>query len=91
MPLHGPSQPVPIDNVRRITNGFRGRLGIAIAEELWLRGADVIHIQGDGALKPQPFIPCRVAGTYDYRAVVANRGEETGAEGEQVAWLAGRR
>lgn len=75
----GPT-PVPIDNVRRITNRFKGRLGIAIAEELWLRGADVTHIQGDGALRPEPFVPCRIARTYDeYREAVSEVIAETGA------------
>jgi phosphopantothenoylcysteine decarboxylase / phosphopantothenate---cysteine ligase len=66
----GPT-PVPIDGVRRITNRFRGRLGIAISDELHLRGADVLHIQGDGARLPEPYVPCRVARTYDdYRELV---------------------
>lgn len=75
----GPT-PVPIDNVRRITNRFRGRLGVEIAGELWLRGAEVVHIQGDGAIRPQPFVPCEVARTYDeYRAKVGEALARTGA------------
>ena len=67
----GPT-PVPIDGVRRITNRFRGRLGIAIAEELHLRGADVLYIQGDGAVRPPAYVPHRVARTYDeYRTAVS--------------------
>jgi phosphopantothenoylcysteine decarboxylase / phosphopantothenate---cysteine ligase len=66
----GPT-PVPIDGVRRITNRFRGRLGIAIAEELHLRGADVLYVQGDGAVRPPHHVPHCVARTYDeYRAIV---------------------
>src|SRR5439155_21358165 len=35
------------------------------------RGADVLHIQGDGAQLPEPYVPCRVARTYDdYRELV---------------------
>jgi phosphopantothenoylcysteine decarboxylase/phosphopantothenate--cysteine ligase len=60
----GPT-PVPIDNVRRITNRFRGRLGICITEELYLRGADVILIHGDGAFRPPKHLPYIVARTYD--------------------------
>jgi len=68
----GPT-PVPIDNVRRITNRFRGRLGIRIAEELWLRGADSLLIHGDGAFKPPKHIPYVVARTYDdYSRIVMN-------------------
>jgi phosphopantothenoylcysteine decarboxylase/phosphopantothenate--cysteine ligase len=66
----GPT-PVPIDGVRRIVTRFRGRLGIAIAEELYLRGAAVSCIHGDGALRPPSWLPYRVARTYDdYRALV---------------------
>ena len=36
----GGTTPVPIDGVRRIVNRFRGRLGIAVAAELHLRGAE---------------------------------------------------
>jgi len=67
----GPT-PVPIDGVRRITNRFRGRLGIAIAEELHLRGADVLYVQGDGAVRPPRHVPFCVARTYDeYRSLVS--------------------
>jgi phosphopantothenoylcysteine decarboxylase/phosphopantothenate--cysteine ligase len=66
----GPT-PVPIDGVRRITNRFRGRLGVAIAEELHLRGADVLYVQGDGAVRPPEHVPHRIARTYDqYRTLV---------------------
>lgn len=66
----GPT-PVPIDGVRRITNRFRGRLGIEIARELHLRGADVMLIHGDGAYPVPAEIPHRIARTYqDYRAMV---------------------
>ncbi len=49
--------PAPIDNVRRITNRFRGRLGIEIARELVLRGADVRLILGAGAVPSPAYIP----------------------------------
>ena len=38
----GGATPVPIDNVRRITNRFTGRLGIEIAHELYLRGGKCV-------------------------------------------------
>ncbi|MEK8021273.1 MAG: phosphopantothenoylcysteine decarboxylase [Candidatus Parabeggiatoa sp.] len=60
----GPT-PVPIDNVRRIINRFRGKLGINILEELYLRGADVQLIHGDSGSLPPKHLPYVVAKTYD--------------------------
>lgn len=60
----GPT-PVPIDSVRRITNRFRGRLGTEITLELFLRGAEVQLVHGDGAFRPPTYLPFRVARTYD--------------------------
>lgn len=66
----GPT-PVKIDNVRRITNRFRGKLGIEITRELFLRGADALLIHGDGAYHPPFVLPYKVARTYDdYREIV---------------------
>lgn len=78
----GPT-PVPIDNVRRIVPRFRGRLGIEITRELYLRGAEPLLIHGDGARHPPDHLPFEVARTYDaYRRRVHDRL----AEGD---WLAG--
>src|SRR5690606_18776379 len=52
----GPT-PVPIDAVRRITNRFSGRLGITIADELFLRGADVTLIHAGSLLSPPVYLP----------------------------------
>jgi phosphopantothenoylcysteine decarboxylase/phosphopantothenate--cysteine ligase len=69
----GPT-PVPLDNVRRIVNRFRGRLGALVTEELYLRGADVHLIHGDGAYQPPEHLPVTVVKTYDqYRRGVAER------------------
>ncbi|MDA8018269.1 MAG: phosphopantothenoylcysteine decarboxylase, partial [Thermoanaerobaculia bacterium] len=69
--ITGGPTPVPIDNVRRIVNRFRGKLGIRIAEELQRRGADVLLVHGDGALQPPAYLPHVVARTYDeYRSSV---------------------
>lgn len=66
----GPT-PVPIDNVRRITNKFRGKLGVHILEELYLRGAEVLLIHGDGAYRPPDHLPFVIAKTYDdYLSIV---------------------
>jgi phosphopantothenoylcysteine decarboxylase / phosphopantothenate---cysteine ligase len=69
----GPT-PVAIDNVRRIVNRFRGRLGAQVAEELAWRGAAAELILGDGAWRPSAPIPLTVARTYDaYRDLVLDR------------------
>ena len=69
----GPT-PVEIDNVRRIVNRFRGRLGARVAEELTWRGAEAELILGDGAWRPSAPIPLTVARTYDaYRDLVLDR------------------
>ncbi|WP_209426207.1 phosphopantothenoylcysteine decarboxylase [Pararhodobacter sp. SW119] len=69
----GPT-PVEIDNVRRIVNRFRGRLGARVAEELIWRGAEAELILGDGAWRPTTPFPLTVARTFDaYRDLVLDR------------------
>ena len=60
----GPT-PVPIDNIRRLTNRFTGRLGACIAEELYWRGAKVKLIHGQGSYSPPSYLPHRLVATYD--------------------------
>ena len=60
----GPT-PVPIDNIRRLTNRFTGRLGTCIAEELYLRGAKVKLIHGQGSYSPPDYLPHQIVTTYD--------------------------
>ena len=60
----GPT-PVPIDNIRRLTNRFTGRLGACIAEELYLRGAKVKLIHGEGSYTPPDYLPYQIVTTYD--------------------------
>lgn len=60
----GPT-PVPIDNVRRLTNRFSGRLGAEITEELYLRDADVRLIHGEGTYQPPAYLPYQIVRTYD--------------------------
>jgi phosphopantothenoylcysteine decarboxylase/phosphopantothenate--cysteine ligase len=78
----GPT-PVPIDNVRRIVNRFRGELGIKILEELYLRGANVLLINGDGAYIPPKHLPYVIAKTYDdyYHKVMTELGKKNYAIG----------
>ncbi|GAB4541527.1 MAG: bifunctional phosphopantothenoylcysteine decarboxylase/phosphopantothenate--cysteine ligase CoaBC [Pleurocapsa sp.] len=66
----GPT-PVPIDNVRRLTNRFTGKLGTCIAEELYLRGAKVKLIHGQGSYIPPEHLSYKIVCTYDeYRSEV---------------------
>ncbi|MGD1918072.1 MAG: bifunctional phosphopantothenoylcysteine decarboxylase/phosphopantothenate--cysteine ligase CoaBC [Pleurocapsa sp.] len=60
----GPT-PVPIDNIRRLTNRFTGTLGACIAHELYLRGAKVKLIHGQGIYSPSEYIPHKIVTTYD--------------------------
>lgn len=64
----GGATPVPIDNVRRLTSRFTGKLGIEIANELYLRGADVCLIHGQGSCLPPNYLPHQIINTYqEYR------------------------
>jgi phosphopantothenoylcysteine decarboxylase / phosphopantothenate---cysteine ligase len=60
----GPT-PVPIDNIRRLTNRFTGRLGTYIAEELYLRGANVQLIHGQSSYSPPSYLPHQIVTSYD--------------------------
>ncbi|MCC0177163.1 bifunctional phosphopantothenoylcysteine decarboxylase/phosphopantothenate--cysteine ligase CoaBC [Waterburya agarophytonicola K14] len=60
----GPT-PVPIDNIRRLTNRFTGRLGACIAQELYLRSAKVRLIHGQGSYIPPKYLPHKIVTTYD--------------------------
>ncbi len=51
----GPT-PGRIDNVRFLTNRFRGRLGIRIADEAYMRGAEVKLILGPSGISAPPYI-----------------------------------
>ena len=68
----GGATPVPIDNVRWITNRFTGRLGIEIAHELYLRGANICLIHGQGSYSPPGYLPHQIISTYqEYRTKVS--------------------
>src|SRR5690606_9222463 len=60
----GPT-PVPVDSVRRLTNKFTGRLGVEIAVELYLRGAEALLVLAGGAATPPTYLPWRAAATFD--------------------------
>lgn len=69
----GPT-PVLVDNVRRIVNRFRGRLGAVIADELTWRGADAELVLGDGAWRPRTPLHLTIARDFDsYRDIVCAR------------------
>ncbi len=72
----GPT-PVPIDQIRRITTRFSGRLGILIAQELYVSGADVTLIHGESYLKPPEYLPHVIAEDYsEYKKLVTNKLSE---------------
>jgi phosphopantothenoylcysteine decarboxylase/phosphopantothenate--cysteine ligase len=65
------STPVPIDSIRRLTTRFTGKLGTLIAEECYLRGANVQLIYGQGNYAPPSYLPHQIINSYDeYRTQV---------------------
>jgi phosphopantothenoylcysteine decarboxylase / phosphopantothenate---cysteine ligase len=68
----GPT-PVPIDNIRRLTNRFTGKLGTYIAKELYLRGANVQLIHGQNSYSPPSYLPQQIVTSYDeyFTAVIS--------------------
>lgn len=54
-----------IDDVRYIANRSSGKMGIAIAEECYLRGADVLLVRAGNAIKPNYSIRERTFDTAD--------------------------
>ena len=62
--MTGGPTPVPIDNIRRLTNHFTGQLGATIAKELYLKGADIILIHGESSYTPPDYVPYLIAKTY---------------------------
>jgi phosphopantothenoylcysteine decarboxylase / phosphopantothenate---cysteine ligase len=74
----GPT-PVLIDSIRRITNRFSGQLGVEITEELYLRGANVHLIHGQGSYHPPDHLPYQIIETYDeyFEQVFQNLHQKT--------------
>jgi phosphopantothenoylcysteine decarboxylase/phosphopantothenate--cysteine ligase len=73
------SIPTWIDDVRVMTNLFRGRLGIRIAEELAQRGVDVRLIVGPTAEAVPPYVATtRVRSFDEYRDVVLREASVDG-------------
>jgi len=62
------STPVPLDNIRILTNRFTGRLGGLIAEELYYRGAKLKLIKGQGSYNPPEYLPHRLIQTHEQYA-----------------------
>lgn len=60
----GPA-PGKIDDTRIMSNIFRGRLGLKIAEEAYLRGADVKLIMGPSGIKAPSYIQSIAIRDYD--------------------------
>jgi len=57
--------PTPIDNVRQISNRFTGQLGLQVATELYLRGAETLLINGTGKVQPHDWLPHTNTHSYD--------------------------
>lgn len=55
----------PIDNVRVITNRSSGKMGTAIAQECFLRGADVAFLRANSSVAPKVFIQEEIFETSD--------------------------
>lgn len=55
----------PIDDVRFITNKSSGKMGVAIAEECFLRGANVLLLRARSSVKPRLNIPEKLFDTAD--------------------------
>ena len=60
----GPT-PGKIDNVRLITNRFKGRLGLLIAEELYLKGANVKLILGSSGINFPDYINTSIIRSFE--------------------------
>jgi phosphopantothenoylcysteine decarboxylase/phosphopantothenate--cysteine ligase len=75
----GGATPVPIDNIRCLTNRFTGRLGVEIAQELYFRGANVSLIHGQSSYLPPSYLPHQIISTYEeYRErVLAELGNHS--------------
>jgi phosphopantothenoylcysteine decarboxylase/phosphopantothenate--cysteine ligase len=65
-----------LDDVRCLTNKFRGTLGLKIAEEAYLRGANVKLIMGPGGLNVPRFIETERINSFEeyYDAVLKSLG-----------------
>jgi phosphopantothenoylcysteine decarboxylase/phosphopantothenate--cysteine ligase len=68
----GPT-PGKIDNVRMLTNRFRGKLGITIANEAYMRGANVTLILGSNGFQAPDYLnTILIRGFYEYHSEVQN-------------------
>jgi len=59
----GPT-PGRIDSVRLLTNRFRGRLGIKIADEAYMRGADVTLVLGPSGIQQPAYLDTILIGDF---------------------------
>ncbi|HBU48023.1 MAG TPA: bifunctional phosphopantothenoylcysteine decarboxylase/phosphopantothenate--cysteine ligase CoaBC [Myxococcales bacterium] len=81
----GPT-PTPVDDVRLLTNRFTGATGLAIAEALWRRGAEVELILGGQAVSPPSWIAVTTVESFDaYQTAVHASQAEIGIFSAAVA------
>lgn len=74
----GPTR-APLDPVRFLSNGSSGRMGYALAESSWRRGADTVLITGPGQVPP-PYGPGVIRVERAGEMLEALREELTGAD-----------
>ena len=66
----GPT-PVPVDDIRRLTNRFTGQLGLEIAKALFVAGAEVHWVHGGSNLTIPDWLPCaRIDSFNEYQQTV---------------------
>jgi len=76
----GPT-PSKIDNIRILTSRFRGRLGITIANEAYMRGANVTLILGSGSIQAPDYLnTIYIRDFYEYHSEVGNILEQKAIE-----------
>lgn len=62
-----------IDEVRYITNRSSGKMGIALAEECYLRGADVLLLRAKSSVKPRYLIKEKIFNTAEELIVLIKK------------------
>lgn len=66
----GPT-PVKIDDIRRLTNCFSGKLGITIAKDLFLSGSNVLLLQSVSGIRPPAWLPHQLYEDYNQYSELA--------------------
>jgi phosphopantothenoylcysteine decarboxylase/phosphopantothenate--cysteine ligase len=62
-----------IDEVRYITNRSSGKMGVALAEECYLRGADVLLLRAKSSVKPRYLIKEKIFETAEHLFILVKK------------------